>query len=101
RPSFVSLAGRGAVRGHAQAAGVHRPLGLVAEVLPADPGPVREYPAEKQNPVRLRLSGDRPRALDGGVRQAADQARGAAADPQGKCGAAIEADPLIWKWWKS
>ena len=38
RPPVVPLAGRGAGGGLAQAEGLHRPLGLVAEVLPAAAG---------------------------------------------------------------
>src|SRR4029077_12409358 len=59
-----------------------RSLGLVAEVLSAAAGAVREHAAEGEDPFRLRLSADHAGALDGRVRQAADQARGAAAHPQ-------------------
>ncbi len=58
----VPLAGGGAVGGDAQAEGLHRPLGLVAEVLPADPGAVREHAAQGQDPVRLGLPGARRRS---------------------------------------
>src|SRR4029078_11942950 len=91
RASVVPRAGGALVGGHAQAAGLHRSLGLVAEVLSADPGAVREHAAQGQDPVRFALSVDEPRALDGGLRQAADQARGAAADPEGERGPAAEA----------
>ncbi len=60
-PSFP-VAGGGAVGGDAQAAGLHRPLGLVAEVLPADPRAVRQHAAQGQDPVRLRLPGDGARS---------------------------------------
>ena len=62
RASVVPLAGGGAVGRDAQAAGLHRPLRLVAEVLPADPGAVREHAAQGQDPVRLRLPGDHARS---------------------------------------
>ena len=82
-PSVVPLAGRGAGGGHPQAAGLHRPVRLVAEVLPAAARAVRQHPAAGQGPVRLRLPADHPRPLAGRLRRAADQARGAAEDPQG------------------
>ena len=44
RPPVVPVAGRGAVDRLAQAAGVDRPVGLVAEVLPAAARAVRATP---------------------------------------------------------
>ena len=57
----VSLAGRGDLGVPAQAAGLHRPVGLVAEVLLADADPVREHAAEAQGAVRLGLPADHAR----------------------------------------
>ena len=76
RPSFVPLAGGGAFGRDPQAAGVHRPLGLVAEVLSADPRPVREYAPQGPRPLRLRLPRDCAGEMGRGVRKAAHQARG-------------------------
>src|SRR5262249_39486544 len=73
----------------------YRPLGLVAEIFPADPGAIRELAAQGEDPLRLRLSGHVAGALDGRLRQAADQARGAAADPQGKRRPAAEAQVTL------
>ena len=64
--------------------GLHRPVGMVAEVLPAQSDPVCEHVASRQGPLRLRLPGDHPRPLDGRLREAAHQRRGAAADPEGE-----------------
>ena len=52
----VPVAGRGDLDLPAQADGLHRPLGLVAEVLLADARPVREHAAEAQGAVRVGLS---------------------------------------------
>ena len=52
----VPLAGRGDLDLPAQADGLHRPLGLVAEVLLADARAVREHAAQAQGAVRLGLS---------------------------------------------
>ena len=88
RPPVVPVAGRGARRRHPQAAGVHRPVGLVAEVLPAQPRPVREHVAAGQGPVRLRLPADHARPLVARLRHARDQARGEAEDPEDQRGPA-------------
>ena len=47
-PPVVPVAGRGDLDLPAQAAGLHRPLGLVAEILPAVARAVREHAAEEQ-----------------------------------------------------
>jgi predicted TIM-barrel fold metal-dependent hydrolase len=54
-PSFP-VAGRGDLRLPAQAAGLHRSVRLVAEVLFADAGAVRQLAAQAQSAVRIRLS---------------------------------------------
>ena len=43
RPPVVPVAGRGDLGRAPQAERLHRPLGLVAEVLPGDPRPLREH----------------------------------------------------------
>ena len=65
----VPLAGRGAGGGHPQAAGLHRPVRLVAEVLPAAAGPVRQHAAAGQGAVRLRLPAADPGPLAGRLRR--------------------------------
>ena len=62
--------------------------GLVAEVLPAAARPLREHPAARPRPLRLRLPDDHPRSLADGLRAGRVQGRGAAADPEGERGAA-------------
>ena len=84
RPPVVPLAGRGAGGGLAQAEGLHRPVGLVAEVLPAAAGEVRQQPAQAQGHVRLGLPADLARPLARRLRDTGHQGRGAAADPQGE-----------------
>ncbi len=70
---------------------LHRFVRLVAQVFRAEARAVRELSVERQSLVRQRQPGDRSRALACRVRQAADQARGAAADPQGERGEAARA----------
>ena len=48
RPPLVPVAGRSHLRGAAQAERLHRPVGLVAEVLPRQPRPVREHAAARR-----------------------------------------------------
>ena len=85
----------------AQAERLHRPVGLVAEVLRAEAGAVREYAAEGHGAVRQRQSGDPARPLAGGFREAADQARGAAADPEGKRGEAAGPEMKLYTYFRS
>ena len=84
RPPVVPLAGRGALDRDAQAGGPHRPLRLVAEVLPAPAGPVRQHAAQAPGPVRLGLPDDHAGPLAARLRAARHRRRGAAADPQGE-----------------
>ncbi len=84
----VPVAGRGAGDRRPQAQRLHRPLGLVAEVLPGEPDPVHEQPAQAQDAVRLGLPADHAGPLAGGLRAAADQGRGATARAEGERGAA-------------
>src|SRR5205807_346131 len=88
RPPVLPLAGRGAGGGDPQAERVHRPLRLVAEVLPAAARPLREHVAEGEGAVRFRLPGDRPRPMAGRLRHARHHAGGAAVDPEGERGPA-------------
>ena len=84
RAPVVPVAGRGARGRRAQAAGLHRPVRLVAEVLPAAAGPARQHAAARARAVRHRLPVDHPRPLAGRLREARHQAGGAAADPEGE-----------------
>ena len=70
RPPVVPVAGRGAGDRRAQAERLHRPVRLVAEVLPGDPGALHEHPAQAQDAVRLGLPADHARPLAGGLREA-------------------------------
>src|SRR5262249_55454436 len=74
----------------AQAAGLHRPLRLVAKILLAEPGPVCEHAAEAQGAVRIRLPAAYARSVDCGLREDRDPRRGAAADHEG------ERPPAVW-----
>ena len=80
-PSFPwqdeAIADRGA-----QAAGLHRPLRMVAEVLPAAARPPREHAAARARAVRQRLPVHHSRPLARRLRGPGHQARGAAADPE-------------------
>ena len=60
----------------AQAERLHRPVGLVAEVLPAAPRAVRQHDAEAQDAVRLRLARDHARPLADGFRRHRHPGRG-------------------------
>ena len=70
RPPLVPVAGGGARDRGPQAQRLHRPLRLVAEVLPGDPRPLHEHAAQGQDAVRLGLPADHARPLAGGLRQA-------------------------------
>ena len=76
---------------------LHRSVGLVAEVLPAATGAVRQHVAEAQGALRLRLPGHHPGSLARRLRGARHQAGGTAADPQGQRGSVArtrrKADP--------
>ena len=79
RAPVLPLAGRGARGRHPQARRVHRPVRLVAEVLPAAAGPVRQHAAAGQGPLRLGLPRAHPGPLARRLREAGDQGRGPAA----------------------
>ena len=68
RAPVLSLAGRGDLGRAAQAAGLHRPLRLVAEVLPAPARPVREHASARPRSLRLRLPADHAGPLARGLR---------------------------------
>src|SRR5262249_24914272 len=70
-------------------------------VLPADPRAVRQHAAQGQDPVRLRLSRHGAGALDGGLRQAAHQAGGAAADTEGERGEAARIEMKLHTYFRS
>ena len=74
RAPLVSLAGRGDLGRDAQAARLHRPLRVVAEVLPAQTRPVRQHAAAGQGAVRQRLPVHHARPLDRRLRDARHQA---------------------------
>ena len=61
RPPVLSVAGRGDLGRPAQAERVHRPVRVVAQVLPGQPRPVLEHAAQGAGAVRLRLPGDHAR----------------------------------------
>ena len=104
RPPLVPLAGRGAVGGDPQAERLYRPLRLVAEIFPADPGALHQHRAAGQDAVRLGLAGDHARPLAGRFRQARNPRRSAAegaegqraqtaADVTAQCGEVARAQP--------
>ena len=66
----------------AQAAGLHRPLGLVAEVLSAAARAIREHAAQAQSAVRHRLPADHAGALARRFREDRHSRRRPAADSQ-------------------
>ena len=68
--SLGALAGRGDLHRHAQGERLHRPVGLVAEVLPAAARPAAGSAAQAQGAVRLRLPADHPGPLAGRLRRA-------------------------------
>ena len=63
---------------------LHRPVRLVAEVLPAAARPVRQHAAARQGPVRVGLPAAHPGPVAGRLRHPRHQAGGAPADPQGQ-----------------
>src|SRR5690349_2228164 len=79
------MAGRGDLDLHAQAAGLHRPLRLVSEILLANARAVLEYAVEEKSALRFRLSIDYARSLDGGFRERRLQAGSAPAHLEGEC----------------
>ena len=82
RAPVVPVAGRGARRRRAQTTGLHRSVGLVAEVLSASARPTCQHPAARTDALRHRLSVHQPRALARRLRDAGHQARGATVDPE-------------------
>ena len=66
----LPLAGRGAVGRDPQAERLYRPLRLVAEIFPADPGALHQLDPAGQDAVRLGLAGDHAGPLAGGFCQA-------------------------------
>ena len=79
-----ALAGRRHLGRHAQGQRLHRPVRVVAQVLPAAAGQGGQRAAEAQGALRLGLSAAAPRALDRRLRAARHQARGQAADHEGE-----------------
>ena len=75
--SVLPVAGRGDLGRAPQAAGVHRPLRLVAEVLPAATRPLREHAAPGPRAVRFGLPDDHARSLARRLRGGRVQGRGA------------------------
>ncbi len=55
-----AVAGRGDLHRHSQGQRLHRPLGMVAEVLPAAARAGGEHDAQAQGAVRVRLPGHHP-----------------------------------------
>ena len=74
RAPVVSLAGGGAVGRDPQAERLYRPVGLVAALLPEDPGAVRELDPAAQSAVRLGLAGHHAGPLACRLREDRDQA---------------------------
>ena len=75
RAPVVPVAGRGDLGRAAQAAGLHRPVGLVAEVLPAAARPAREHAAARPRALRHRLPVHHARALARGLRRSSRSGR--------------------------
>ena len=75
-PPVGALAGRGDLHRHPQGQRVHRPVRLVAQVLPAPAGPRGQLAAAGQGAVRHRLPAADPGALAARLRAARGQARG-------------------------
>jgi hypothetical protein len=71
-----------------QAQRLYRPFRLVAEILSADPHPLRQFASEEEDAVRLGLADDRAGEMAGRLRQGRFQGRSAAVDPEGKRDAA-------------
>src|SRR6185312_823961 len=79
-----AVAGRGQLDRHAQVERVHRPLRLVAQVLPGVAGEAVQLGAAGQGALRHRLPADHPAEVAGRLRGSAAEGRGAAEDPQGQ-----------------
>jgi hypothetical protein len=75
----------------AQASGLYRFVGVVSEVLPGKFDPVREYFAEEEGVVWIRLSVDHSGPVAGGFREDRDKGRSAAPDFERECDPLIEA----------
>src|SRR5512138_1914050 len=86
----MAVAGRGAVRVHAQAECLYRLVGLVAEVFSAAARAVREHPVEDEDAVRIGLSVDFAGSLDQGLQGSGFPPGSSRSDPQG------ERDPCAW-----
>ena len=69
--ALVPVAGRGVVGGDPQAQRLHRPVRLIAEIFPADPGALHQLDPAGQDVVRLGLAGDqaRPKVLKANARR--------------------------------
>ena len=80
----LPLAGRGAVGRDPQAERLYRPLRLVAEIFPADPGALHQLDPAGQDAVRLGLAGDHAGPLAVGFRQARDPRRDPAEGAEGQ-----------------
>src|SRR6202040_3967811 len=74
--------------------GLHRPLRLVAEVLPAAARAVRQHLVEEQSPVRLGSPDDHDGPLAGRFSDGWLPRRGNTVDPQGKRGQAAGFTPV-------
>ena len=85
RPSLLPLAGGGAVGRDPQAERLYRPLRLVAEIFPADPGALHQLDPAGQDAVRLGLAGDHAGPLAGRFRQARHPRRDPAEGAEGEC----------------
>ncbi len=83
--SGFPLARRSDLHLPAQAAGLHRSIRMVAEILFAHPGAIRQYAAETQSPVWFRLSPDYSRPLVIGFRQNRHPGRGTSLDFEREC----------------
>src|SRR5439155_9169282 len=80
-----------------QAAGLHRPLRLVAQVLPAPARSIRQHAAQGEGALRDRPPHDHRRPLAGRLREGSVPGRGQAAAPEGERGAAAEVEGLMDK----
>ncbi|GAA3412076.1 amidohydrolase family protein [Streptosporangium vulgare] len=82
--TVLPLAGRGSGGRHAQAVRLHRPVRMVAEVLPPAARPVRQHAAEGQGALRVRLPDDHAGPVARRLRRPRHQTRGPPEDPQGQ-----------------
>ena len=74
---------------------LHRSVRVVAEVLLADAGAVREHAAQAQGAVRVGLPVDHAGSLAGGLREDRHQGRSPAVDPQRERRAVVWAQPVV------